>query len=105
MPEEKEDMNEPREAEQTTGLTFSVALRRVKHGSAIQRSGWNGKGMYLYKAKCQLPFPPLDDGTVWKSDAFGESEFIVMRTADGKLIPWLASQSDILANDWAIMTE
>jgi hypothetical protein len=50
-----------------------------------------------------LPYPPLADGEGWISGAFEESEFIIMKTAEKKLIPWLASQSDVLAEDWAIV--
>jgi hypothetical protein len=78
---------------------FGWALKRLEKGDKVYREGWNGKGMYLYKTKCQLPYPPLFNDE-WKSDVFDESEFIVMKTADNKLIPWLASQTDILVKDW-----
>ena len=81
---------------------FSEALFRLKEGFPQQRMGWNGKGMYVYLvhgSKFTTPRPPLDQfyapGT--------EIEYlphIDMKTADGKHVPWLASQTDILAEDW-----
>jgi hypothetical protein len=84
-------------------MSFGDALNALKEGKKVQRSGWNGKGMYLYLANQKLKFPPLDENHKWMEDAFPESEFIVMKTADGKLIPWLASQTDVLADDWGII--
>ena len=55
----------------------------------MQRQGWNGKGMYIEiqnpdeNSKMTLPY-------------------IYMKTVDNKIVPWLASQTDILANDWEI---
>jgi len=45
-----------------------------------------------------LPYPPLADGEKWEEGVFEKSEFIVMKTADKKLIP-----SDLLAEDWTIV--
>ncbi len=70
--------------------TFSAALFALKEGNMVARSGWNGKGMWLKlqtptnKSKMTLPY-------------------IYMKTADNNLVPWLASQSDILADDWFII--
>ncbi|MEM6650959.1 MAG: MW1434 family type I TA system toxin [Pseudomonadota bacterium] len=70
-------------------MDFSTALAELKAGYAVTRSGWNGKGMWLdiqhpdENSKMTLPY-------------------IFMRTADGNNVPWLASQSDILATDWFV---
>ena len=84
---------------------FSEALRAVKTGIKIARSGWNGKNMYItYK-------PGYPDGIACNkatAEAHGIEEgttivylpYLEMKTADNKLVPWLASQTDILANDW-----
>ena len=69
-------------------MTFGEALERLKKGECVSRAGWNGKGMYLYLAK---EF----------SKIHGFEPFIVMFTADKKHQPgWLASQADMLAEDW-----
>lgn len=84
-------------------MDFSAALTELKHFKRISREGWNGKGMYL------LRVGPQD----WNcdNDSFDEREsdlelcpFIVMKTADNKLVPWLASQTDILADDWGVVS-
>lgn len=82
-------------------MTFGEAIEATKEGEQIQRAGWNGKGMMvrlidLYSDKeflvCEAP---ASKGT-W-------APFLVMRTADNKLVPWLASQTDVLADDWSTL--
>lgn len=68
-------------------LSFSDALTNIKNGVRMQREGWNGKGMYV---ELQRP----DQGSKMTLP------YIFMRTAQGDLVPWLASQTDILAVDW-----
>ena len=81
-------------------LNFGQALEQLKLGKMVTRNGWNGEEMFIYKVTKKLPFPPLEESIMWKEDAFESSEFIIMKTADKKLVPWLASQTDILAEDW-----
>ena len=69
-------------------MKFGQALEEMEKGNKVCRSGWNGKGMYLYLAT-QL--------TDWCEPC------IVMFTAQGKHQPgWLASQADMLASDWEV---
>lgn len=78
---------------------FSEALKELEAGERITRSGWNGKGMWLI----------FVNSGEWDVDAYlrfnsdGMHPFIAMRTADGGLVPWLASQTDILAKDWEVV--
>ncbi len=66
-------------------MTFGMALVLLKNNKAVAREGWNGKGMHIY---------------LWKPD-FGFEPCFVMRTAQDTLQPgWLASQADMLAEDW-----
>ncbi|MEQ2027697.1 DUF2829 domain-containing protein [Xenorhabdus szentirmaii] len=83
--------------------TFSEALEAVKTGKLIHRAGWNGKGMFLYLIKGTN----LQEGLKYGyGEYIGEPSFvdsICMKTADNKLVVgWLASQTDLLANDWVI---
>lgn len=73
-----------------TALTFSQALGMLKSGESVAREGWNGKGMYI---ELQRP------------DAFSKMTlpYIYMKTVQGDLVPWLASQTDILAEDWVVL--
>lgn len=104
-------------------INFSGALNMLKIGSKIQRQGWNGKGMFLLLVKSSDYFIndsfSLSKGLTDKEKFepyFGQVDlpddtdpgriellpWIGMKTADNKFIPWLASQSDILAEDWQV---
>ena len=85
-------------------MNFGKAIEELKLGNKVSRQGWNGKGMFL-----ALAYPHYADGRKSSSIEFNHkfkdvesslANFIVMKTADNKLIPWLASQTDVLAEDW-----
>ncbi len=79
-------------------LTFGGALEAMKTGKKVTRTGWNGKGMYLYIADGKLLTQKIGDGSYPFTDS------IVMKTADDRFcIGWLASQADMLAEDWCIV--
>lgn len=81
---------------------FGWAIERLKEGGRVARSGWNGRGMFLY----------LVSGSEFKVSRepmithFGYGaqkryrDHIDMQTVDGSVVPWVASQTDILAEDW-----
>lgn len=83
------------------GMTFGLALEALKKGYNIARAGWNSKGMWLEYVGAEnwfvnLAFElrvPVCDRLPW----------IGTKTADGKFVPWLASQTDMLAEDWEIV--
>lgn len=83
-------------------LTFSEALELVKNGKKVARTGWNGKDMFIFLvpgSTFTVNRAPLlgiyPEGTVIKYHAH-----IDMKTATGVIVPWLASQTDVLAEDW-----
>ena len=88
----------------TTLMNFAGALVALQAGELVSRQGWNGKGMYLFLvAGWDICHSPAMDRVHYKEpdiDAMEFLPFIAMRTADGKIVPWLASQTDILATDW-----
>ena len=84
-------------------VDFSVAISAIKDGEKVRRKGWNGKGMYIYYVHLPLPFHHDEYESSRGEKVWGSSEFIVMKTADNKLVPWLASQADLLANDWEVL--
>lgn len=95
----------------TDQLSFGQALEALKVGKKVSRAGWNGKGMWLVLVN-GTPVARLHDGSVYKvSTGLAECEIlphIDMWTvnADGRraMLPgWLASQSDMLADDWTIV--
>ena len=69
---------------------FGSALEGLKEGVSVTRKGWNGPGQYLTlqvpdeHSKMSLPY-------------------IYIKTVQGELVPWLASQTDLLAEDWKIL--
>lgn len=69
-------------------MDFGAALAALKNGAHIAREGWNGKGMWL---ALQVP------------DAHSKMQrpYIFISSVNGELVPWVASQSDLLADDWA----
>jgi len=79
---------------------FGIAIRLLKDGLKVARKGWNGKDM------CLVLIGEEDYDIDLKVVGFVIGSllpWIGMRTADNKLIPWLASQTDILAEDWKIV--
>lgn len=83
---------------ENTSMTFGEALEAMKAGKKVSRAGWNSKGMYLYLADGKLLTHEIGDGSYPFTDS------IVMKTADNRYcIGWLASQTDMLAEDWCIV--
>jgi hypothetical protein len=86
-------------------MTFSEALKELQNGELITRSGWNGKGMFLYLvpgSTFAVNRPPLL-GIYPEGLMIHYRAHIDMRTADGSCVPWVASQTDILALDWEVV--
>jgi hypothetical protein len=71
-------------------MNFGEAIRALKEGLRVGRFGWNGKGMWL---GLQVP----DEHSKMTAP------YIYLKTADDKLVPWVASQTDMLAEDWGIL--
>ena len=89
---------------ETSGLTFGQAVEALKLGLKVARAGWNGKGMFLFLVKGStfvVNRPPLL-GIYPEGTQINYCPHIDMRTADEKIVPWLASQTDVLADDWSI---
>ena len=89
----------------TDGLTFGFALEAMNAGLKVARRGWNGKGMFIFKvpgSTFQVNRPPLlciyPEGT-----EINYHSHIDMKTADGQVVPWLASQTDMQADDWEVV--
>lgn len=85
-------------------MEFEHALPFIKTGARAFRAGWNGKGMFIFLvpgSHFKVNRPPLlgiyPEGT--EIDYHGH---IDMKTADGQIVPWVASQTDLLADDWQV---
>ncbi len=94
-----------------SNLTFGQALEAAKQGKRIARTGWNGKGMWVAYGAGN---PALEAEKFWNphtrkfaEDNGGTAEvlpYLLFKTADNKiLMGWLASQTDMLAEDWIIL--
>jgi hypothetical protein len=74
--------------------TIGWAVKQLQHGDQVRRAGWNGKGMALFLVKN------------WSDEGFADGQhpptlpFVAMRTVQGGIVPWLCSQTDLLAADW-----
>lgn len=84
------------------GMTFSVALDMLKQGRRVAREGWNGKGMFLFLvpgSRFKVNRPPLL-GIYSEGTEISYHAHVDMKTAQGDVVPWLCSQTDMLAEDW-----
>lgn len=92
-------------------LTFGEATELAKNGAKIARKGWNGKNMFVAYSP---GFKNLPSENVW-GDALREwveqnggtcdiQPYLILKTAQDLVqIGWLATQSDMLSNDWGVI--
>lgn len=91
-------MSEEPKCNKFAGLTFGEALQELKAGARVTRSGWNGKGMFVFYNRENGQKHLLADGSIHK-----RRDYLAIKTADDWIVPWVASQTDILAEDWYVM--
>jgi hypothetical protein len=82
-------------------MNFGQAVEILKCGNKVCRQGWNGKGMFLFYTKGE-DYYMLGASNELLS-GYDRLPWIGMKTADDKFVPWLASQTDILAEDWMVV--
>jgi hypothetical protein len=92
-------------------MDFGDAIRCLKQGEKVARAGWNGKGMWI----SMTPGNSATADKIWSANVRSYAEkcpdqtvkvlpYIVMKTATGEiLMGWLASQTDMLAEDWQVV--
>ena len=90
-----------------TEMDFGQALEALKAGLKVARVGWNGKGMFVFFVAGTnfikgVPYYTITSGGEFGAVdlSLGAAPFIAMRAADGMIVPWLASQTDMIAKDW-----
>ena len=84
-------------------MTFGLAVEALKKGLKVARAGWNGKGMFLFLIQGSTDIAKLHGygfGEMLNEPTFRDAIF--MKTVDNQLVPWTASQTDVLAEDWVI---
>lgn len=84
---------------------FGQAIKHMKDGKKVARIGWNGKGMFVFLVSgstFKVNRPPLL-GIYEEGTEINYQPHVDMKTADGTIVPWLCSQSDMLAEDWEVV--
>ena len=89
----------------TTALTFGLAIEALKLGKKVSRSGWNGKGMFVYL----VPANSYPSQTGAAKSYFGENSmvkynaYMALKKVDDTVSTWVASVNETLAEDWQII--
>ena len=84
---------------ETSGLTFGLAIEALKLGKKVSRKGWNGKGIFIElqrpdeHSKMTHPYIYIDTTCLQTNNPYAPKD----------RVPWLASQIDMLAEDWQIL--
>lgn len=79
-------------------MDFAGALAALRDGKYVRRTGWNGRGMWLRLAQAR-------DGDRSVIPRYPVRAFIEMKDASNWLVPWIASQGDMLALDWQLVDD
>jgi hypothetical protein len=88
-------------------MNFQNALTALKMGGRVARTGWNGKGMFLFLvpgSSFAVSRPPLL-GIYPEGAIVNYHDHIDMRTATDEIVPWVASQTDLLSEDWELVAK
>lgn len=87
-------------------MDFGKALAALKRGELVAREGWNGEGMWLVLVP-GTPQVKFTEGSIYQKAGLVQADInphIDMMTAQGTMQPgWLASQTDMLAEDWMVV--
>ena len=90
-------------------MDFGDALMELRLGRRMARAGWNGKNMWVTYQRGYPNGIPINKNT---AEATGIPQgtvcvfhpYLMMKTADGSFVPWVVSQTDVLAMDWEVVS-
>lgn len=85
---------------------FDIALAKLKRGSRVAREGWNGKNMFVYYVPEGEYVPRTEIAQEHCTNSMNlvpYRAYFAMKTADGTIVPWVASQTDLIALDWYVV--
>ena len=83
-------------------MDFGTAIQELKRGNKVKREGWNGKNQYIELAMC-ISYTNANGKIInAEHDAIGNCAIAFVGTS-GVQLGWLASQADMLANDWLVV--
>lgn len=86
-------------------MNIGQAVTAMKEGHKVARRGWNGASMFLFLvagSTFQVSRPPLL-GIYEEGTTINYHPHVDMKTANGTIVPWNCSQSDLLADDWFVV--
>lgn len=82
-------------------MNFSEALIKLKEGKALTRAGWNGKNLFIYFVKANhYPAQTELAKNYFEGRLVPYRSYIAMKTGNDEVSPWVASNSDLLEDDW-----
>ncbi len=84
-------------------INFGQALDALKQGKIVAREGWNGKGMFLLLVLGESVREAINNTYGDEENSIPVLDAIYMKTAQNTLVPWLASQTDVLSEDWLLV--
>lgn len=94
-------------------MKFGAAVLAITAGKQVAREGWNGKGMYIYLTKgreipadkweVRIPSQKLTEAEKERGSVIIGDHIDMMNAQGVRIIGWLASQSDMLADDWYVV--
>lgn len=88
-------------------MRIGAAIEKMEKHEKVERAGWNGKGMFIYYVAANSypvsgnPGSPVKG--MFPDDMVPYQAYIAMKTADNTIVPWLCSQSDLLADDYQVV--
>jgi hypothetical protein len=91
-PRDAVDLSKGKEQERRTGMEIGQAVLWMRKGNRVSRAGWNGKDMWL-----AIQTPHAGPGQM-------DLPYVYIKTVDNKNVPWLCSQTDLLATDWFVVS-
>lgn len=102
--------------DQSVGMNFGHAIEAMKRGAKVARAGWNGKDMWVALSNTPVACRSVAADNFWSKHGrdFAMSQggwaqvlpCFLMKTADGKILQgWLASQTDMVAEDWVVIID
>jgi hypothetical protein len=98
-------------------MNLAQTIEKLKEGCIAQRDGWNGKGMYIFIRPADTISPNIianirslpaivKEHLIFKGQPVKFNSYLCMYNAKGEIVNgWLASQEDILADDWNVISK
>lgn len=91
-------------------MNIGIVIEHLKKGEMASRIGWNGRNMYIVLVSPISPeHEEKNHSGMWafingSKDMIATSPFIAIKTADNKLVPFVASHADLLSDDWCVFS-